>query len=151
MERKIKSMEWNHGNYLRVPPPFVSRPADNSMGGFLYNYNYDHYPGNTIMTISFNNHSSSFLVEPRGVRLVVKDLRLRGLIPRKVSGSKPHQLFWDQSIRNFAPILIVLLASGRWNRASRISRGARKMIKTPELPKSSFLVEVFSLILMGLD
>ncbi|KAH7853736.1 hypothetical protein Vadar_006091 [Vaccinium darrowii] len=42
-------MEWNHGNYLRVPPPFVSRPADNSMGGFLYNYNYDHYPGFEMM------------------------------------------------------------------------------------------------------
>ncbi|XP_047983505.1 putative homeobox-leucine zipper protein ATHB-51 [Salvia hispanica] len=33
-------MDWN-GN-LRVP--FVSRPADNSFS-FLYNYNYDHFPG----------------------------------------------------------------------------------------------------------
>ncbi|CAL5422241.1 unnamed protein product [Camellia sinensis] len=39
-ERGSKNMDWNMGN---PRPPFVSRP-ENSLS-FLYNFNYDYYPG----------------------------------------------------------------------------------------------------------
>lgn len=60
---------------------------------------------NTIMTISFINHSSSFLVEPRGVSLVVEDLGLKGLrfktLPTLLGSVHPY-------ICSFASSLIVL-------------------------------------------
>ncbi|PSS34915.1 Homeobox-leucine zipper protein like [Actinidia chinensis var. chinensis] len=40
-------MDWN-GNNLRVLPPLVSR-QDTSSLSFLYNHNYDHYPGVEMM------------------------------------------------------------------------------------------------------